>query len=200
MQNIAVFASGFGSNLQAIIKAIKKGKLKASLALVVSDNKKSYALKRAKKAGVKNIFIDPALFANREAFEQEVLKELKQEKVDLIVLAGFMRIIGNTLLESYPGRILNIHPALLPAFKGSFGIKDAFEYGAKITGVTVHFLDDKMDHGPIILQGAIKIDDSDTLESLEKKIHKLEHKLYPAAISLVMEGKVKIDGRKVKII
>jgi len=197
--NFAVFASGFGSNLQAIIKAVKKGKLKARLALVVSDNKKAYALKLAKRAGIKNIFIDPALYKSKEDFEQEILKQLKLEKVDLIVLAGFMRIIGKTLLSNYPNSILNIHPALLPSFKGAHGIKDAFEYGVRITGVTVHFLDERMDHGPIILQGVIKVDDSDTLESLEKKIHQLEHKLYPEAIRLVAEGKAKINGRKVKI-
>jgi phosphoribosylglycinamide formyltransferase-1 len=196
MARIAVFASGFGSNLQAIIKAIKKGRLEADLSLVVSDNKKAYALKRAKRAGIKNIFIDPAAFLSKENFEKEILKNLQAEKIDLIVLAGFMRIIGKTLLESYPGKILNIHPALLPSFKGSYGIKDAFEYGVKITGVTVHLVDAEMDHGPIILQGAIKIEEDDTLESLEKKIHRLEHKLYPQAIGLVSAGKVKIEGRK----
>lgn len=198
--NFAVFASGFGSNLKAIIKAVKKEKLKANLALVVSDNKKAHALKRAKRAGIKNIFIDPALYKTKEDFEQEILKQLKSEKIDLIVLAGFMRIIGDTLLNNYPDKILNIHPALLPSFKGSHGIKDAFDCGVKVTGVTVHFVDAQMDHGPVILQAAVKVEDTDTLESLEKKIHKLEHKLYPEAIRLVTEGKVKIDGRQVKII
>ena len=200
MENIAVFASGFGSNLQAIIKAIKKGKLKANLALVISDVKKAMALKRAKRAGIKPIFIDPAAYPTQEAFEQEILKHLEAEKIDLIVLAGFMRIVGNTLLDKFPNKILNIHPALLPSFKRVQGIQDAFEYGTKITGVTVHFVDNKMDHGPIIAQGIVKIEDADTLESLEKKIHRLEHKLYPETINLVVEGKVNIDGRKTKIL
>lgn len=199
MKNIAVFASGKGTNLQAIIKAVKKGKIGANLALVVSDNKTAYALKRAKRAGIKNIFIDPAKFPTREEFEQEVLKHLKAEKVDLIVLAGFMRIIGKVLLENFPERILNLHPALLPAFKGSYGIRDAFDYGVKITGVSVHLVDAKMDHGPIILQGVVKIEDEDTLEGLEKKIHRLEHKLYPEAIQLLLSGKVKVEGRKTRL-
>lgn len=197
MANIAVFASGRGTNLQAIIKAVKKGKIKANLALVVSDVKKAMALKRAKRAGIKQIFIDPAAYPTQGTFEQEILKHLEAEKIDLIVLAGFMRIVGKTLLDRFPDKILNIHPALLPSFKGVRGIQEAFEYGAKITGVTVHFVDAKMDHGPTILQGVVKIEDADTLESLEKKIHRLEHKLYPEAVRLVTEGRVKIDGRKV---
>lgn len=198
--NIAVFASGKGTNLQAIIKAAKNGKLKANLSLVLSDNKNAYALKRAKRAGIKTAVIEPCLFRKREDFDREALKYLEQEKIDLIVLAGFMRILSQVLTRKFPYKILNIHPALLPSFKGAHGIKDAFDYGAKITGVTVHFVDDKLDHGPIILQGAIKIEGSDTLESLEKKIHKLEHKLYPQAIQLLIEGMLKIEGRKVKVI
>lgn len=198
--NIAVFASGRGTNLQAIIKAVRKGNLKANLTLVISDVKKARALKRAKKAGIKSLFIDPAAYPTQEALEREILKHLEAEKIDLIVLAGFMRIVGNTLLDRFPHKILNIHPALLPSFKGVHGIQDAFAYGTKITGVTVHFVDNKMDHGPIIAQGIVKIEDADTLESLEKKIHRLEHKLYPETINLVVEGKVKIDGRKIKIL
>jgi len=199
MKNIAVFASGRGTNLQAIIRAVKKGKLKVDLGLVVSDNKKSLALKRAKRAGIKNIFVDPTQFPSKDAFEQEILKYLEAEKIDLIVLAGFMRIVGTTLLDRFPNKILNIHPALLPSFKGTEGVRDAFEYGAKITGVTIHFVDAKMDHGPIILQGVVKIEESDTPESLEAKIHRLEHKLYPQAIALVAGEKVRLDGRKSKI-
>lgn len=198
--NIAVFCSGFGSNLQAIIKAVKKEKIKANLSLVLSDNKSAYALKRARRAGIKTIVINPQLFKTREDFDREALKFLGEEKIDLIVLAGFMRIISPVLISRYPNKILNIHPALLPSFKGTHAIKDAFEYGSKITGVTVHFVDEKMDHGPIILQGVVKIEDSDTLESLEKKIHKLEHKLYPEAIRLFAEGKLKVAVRRVKTI
>ena len=198
--NFAVFASGRGSNLQAIIKAVKKGKIKANLALVLSDNKGAYALKRAKRAKIKTAVIDPKPFKSREEYDAEVIKVLEQEKIDLIVLAGFMRIISSVLIGHYQNKILNIHPALLPSFKGTHGIDEAFNYGVKVTGVTVHFIDDKMDHGPIILQGAVKIEENDTLETLETKIHKLEHKLYPEAIRLFVEGKIKVEGRKVKII
>ncbi len=198
--NIAIFCSGFGSNLQAIIKAIRKGKIKANLALVLSDNKDAPALKRAKRAKIKTVFLDPKLFQGREDFDREVIKNLEQEKIGLIVLAGFMRIISPVLINRYPNKILNIHPALLPSFKGTHSIKEAFEYGSKITGVTVHFVDEKMDHGPIIIQGAVKVEDSDTLESLEAKIHKLEHKFYPEAIRLFTEGRLKIEDRRVKIV
>lgn len=196
----AVFASGRGTNLQAIIKAIKKGKINAELALVVSDNKGALALKRAKKAGIKTAVVDPKPFTSREDYDLEIVRILEQEQIDFIVLAGFMRIITSALISCFPNKILNIHPALLPSFKGVHGIEEAFNYGVKVTGVTVHFIDDKMDHGPVILQGEVKIKENDTLETLEKKIHKVEHKIYPEAIRLFVEEKVKIEGRKVKIV
>ena len=200
MINIAVFASGRGTNLQAIIKAVKKGEIKANLSLVVSDNKSAYALKRAKKAKIKTAFIDSKRFSSREDYDAEVINVLEKENIDLIVLAGFMRIISPVLIKRFPNRILNIHPALLPCFKGAHGIKDAFDYSVKVTGVTVHFIDEKMDHGPIILQQAVKIKNTDTLESLEAKIHRIEHKIYPEAIRLFVEGKLKVEGRGVKIV
>ncbi len=198
--NIAVFASGRGTNLQAILNAIKKNKLKANLSLVLSDNKTALALKRAKRAGIKTVFLDPKLFPAREDFDREALKYLEEAKVDLVVLAGFMRIVSPVLTARFPDRIINIHPALLPSFKGTQAIKDAFLYGVKVTGVTVHFVDEKLDHGAIILQAALKIKDTDTLESLEARIHKLEHKLYPEAIRLIVENRLKISQRSVKIV
>ncbi|MEW6170288.1 MAG: phosphoribosylglycinamide formyltransferase [Candidatus Omnitrophota bacterium] len=199
MKNIAVFASGNGSNLQAIIDVIKRGKLKVNLALVISDNKDAFALVRAQKAGVKSIFINPKNFVSKEEFEKEIIKYLKQEKIDLIVLAGFMRILSKHFVRLYKNKILNIHPALLPSFKGSYGIKDAFNYGVKITGVTVHFVDSKMDHGPIVLQEAVKINKTDTLKSLEEKIHEIEHKIYPKAIKLFSLGKIRLKARRTVI-
>lgn len=196
---IAVFASGKGTNLAAIIKAKKKGFLNADIALVISDNKKALALKRAQRAGIKAVFIDPQRFSVKEEFEQEIIRAIELEAIDLMVLAGFMRILSPGFVSRFKGRIINIHPALLPSFKGAHAIKDAFEYGVKVTGVTVHFVDEEMDHGPIILQKAISIDALDTLETLEAKIHKIEHKLYPEAISKICEGKVKIEGRKVSL-
>jgi phosphoribosylglycinamide formyltransferase-1 len=194
-----VFASGRGTNLQAIIRAIKKGKIKAELALVVSDNKDAYALKRAERAKIKTVVVESKKFISREDYDLEVLKILKQEKIDFIVLAGFMRIITSTLINCFPNKILNIHPALLPSFKGTHGIEEAFNYGVKVTGVTVHFVDEKMDHGPIIIQQYVKIKEDDTLETLEAKIHRVEHRIYPEAIRLFVEGRLKVEGRKVSI-
>jgi len=198
MVNIAVFCSGNGTNLQAIINAIKAKKLKGvRIALVVSDNPKAYALKRAIKAKIKILVVRPEDFKSKSHFEQHIIEELNKEKVGLLVLAGFMRIVGRDLLNAYPNKILNIHPALLPSFKGANGIKDAFDYGVKVTGVTVHFVDNKMDHGPIILQQAVPIKQSDTVGSLERRIHKVEHRLYYKAIQLVCRDRLIIKGRKV---
>lgn len=195
----AIFVSGQGSNLQAIIEAVKAGEIKAELALVFSNNRKAYALERAQKAGIKTLFLDPKHYATPQSFERALVIHLKDEGIDFIVLAGYMRILTPFLIKIYAQRILNIHPSLLPSFKGVQGIKDAFTYGAKVTGVTVHFADEKMDHGPIILQEAVKITEKDTLESLAEKIHTLEHKLYPKAIQLFVDGHLKIKGRKVEI-
>lgn len=198
--NIAVFASGRGTNLQAIIDAVKRGRIKANLALVVSDNKNAYALKRAGRAKIKTLVIDARNFKTRQDFDQEVSRHLEQERIDLIILAGFMRILSPWFVSKYKNRILNIHPALLPSFKGAHAIQDAFNCGVKITGVTVHFVDKLTDHGPIILQGELKLKEADTLKSLEARIHKLEHKLYPEAIRLFTQGRIKIKGRRVKIV
>src|SRR4030042_2206770 len=197
--NIAVFASGRGTNFAAIIRAVKKGKIKASLALLVCDNPKAGAISRAKRADIKVALVKREDFSSKNDFQAKILQHLAENNIDLIVLAGFMRILSPELVQKYQGRILNIHPALLPSFKGAQGIKDAFDYGVKVTGVTMHFVDEKTDHGPLILQEAVNIEEDDTLESLEAKIHKLEHRLYPEAIRLYTEGKLKIIDRKVRI-
>lgn len=198
--NIAVFASGKGTNFAAIIKAVKKGQIKANLALLVCDNPKAQALGRARRAGIKIALVKREDFSNKEDFEAKIIQHLEENKIDLIALAGFMRILGPELIAKYKGKIINIHPALLPSFKGAQGIEEAFSYGVKITGVTVHFVDEKTDHGPIILQREVSIEERDTLESLEKKIHKIEHKLYPEAIQLFVDGRLELEGRKVKIL
>jgi phosphoribosylglycinamide formyltransferase-1 len=198
--NIAVFASGKGTNFAAIARAVKSGKIKANLALLVCDNPKAAVLAKAKRAGVRTALIKREDFLESKDFEGKIIEHLESNKIDLVVLAGYMRILGATLIERYRNKIINIHPSILPAFKGTKGIKDAFEYGVKITGVTVHFVDEKMDHGPIILQANLKIEEGDTPESLEIKIHKIEHKIYPEAISLFVEGKLKIEARKVRVI
>jgi phosphoribosylglycinamide formyltransferase 1 len=199
MKNIAVFASGRGSNFSAIARAVKKGKLKANIALLISDNPKAPVIAKAKRAGVKVALVKREDFSTKEDFEARIIQHLKEEKIDLIVLAGFMRILGPELIREYKDRIMNIHPALLPSFKGEHGINDAFDYGVKVTGVTAHLVDEKMDHGPIILQAPVKIEESDTLETLEAKIHTVEHKIYPQAIQLVLECKLKLEGRRVRI-
>ncbi len=196
--NIAVFVSGNGTNLQAIIDAISRGEINAKIALVVSDNENAYALTRAKNAGIETFVLNPKGFKSREDYDREIVKELEKRNVGLVVLAGFMRLVSPYFVNKYKNKILNIHPALLPSFKGTHGIKDAFEYGVKKTGVTVHFVDAELDHGPIILQEVVNVEEDDTLQTLEEKIHKVEHKLYPEAIRLFTEGKLKIEGRKVK--
>ncbi len=198
--NIAVFASGRGTNFAAIIRAVKSGKIKANLSLLVCDNPQAGAMTKAKRAKIKVALVKREDFPNKKDFEAAILGHLKAAEIDLIVLAGFMRMLSPELVRAYSGRILNIHPALLPAFKGTQGIKDAFDYGVKVTGVTVHFVDEVMDHGPIILQQTVKVEQDDTPVTLEAKIHKVEHKLYPLAIKLFTEGKLKIEGRSVKII
>ena len=198
--NIAVFASGNGTNLQAIIEAISSGDIKkCNIALLVSNNKDAHALTRAKGAKIETFVLSHKDFPSREDYDKEIIKELKKRNVELVVLAGFMRLISSYFANEYRNRIMNIHPALLPAFKGTHGIKDTFEYGVKMTGVTVHFVDDELDHGPIILQESVPVREGDTLKSLEEKIHKTEHKLYPKAIGLFIEGKLKVEDRKVRI-
>ena len=195
--NIAVFASGNGSNFQAIAEAVKQGRIKANLSILVCDNPDAFVLQRAKKYDVRVFLAERKKFKSKDEFEAGILTVLRKEKIGLIVLAGYMRLLGAGFVEAYSGRIINIHPSLLPSFKGAEGIKDAFLYGVKVTGVTVHFVDEYMDNGPVILQAAIEVEDTDTQETLAEKIHKREHNIYPEAIRLFTEGRLKIEGRKV---
>ncbi|MCM8830859.1 MAG: phosphoribosylglycinamide formyltransferase [Candidatus Omnitrophica bacterium] len=197
--NIAVLASGNGTNFEAIAKAIKKGYIKANLKILITDREDAFVRVRARKFKVKEIFINPKNFKSRLDFDKQIIKILKKENIDLVVLAGYMRILTSYFVKAFRNRILNIHPALLPAFKGIDAIKRAYNYGCKITGVTVHFVDEELDHGPIILQEAVKINATDTLEKLEQKIHNLEHKLYPKAIKLFIEKRLKTKKRLVCI-
>lgn len=199
MKNIAVFASGNGSNFQAIANAAQKGRIKARLKLLVCDNPRAFALKRAERLKIETFLIERRNYVSKKEFEGVILKKLKKEHIELIVLAGYMRIIGASLLNKFKNRIINIHPSLLPAFKGSQAIRDAFDYAVKQTGVTVHFVDQDMDHGPIILQEPLEIAEKETRESLEKRIHRLEHKMYPRAISLLARNRLRMEGRKVNI-
>jgi phosphoribosylglycinamide formyltransferase-1 len=198
-KKIAIFASGRGTNLENILKQIRRGKLHAETVLVFSDNPKAPALRRAKRYGVPFKVLEPNLFATKDDFEREVLKILRAAKIDCLILAGYMRILGPILVRAFKNRILNIHPALLPSFRGRAAIEDTFHYGVKVTGVTVHFVDEKIDHGPIILQRMVPVEAGDTLKRLEQKVHAAEYELYPRAIRLLLSGKLKIKGRKVLI-
>ena len=199
LKNIAVLASGNGSNFQAIVDALKKGRIRANIKLLVCDNPEAYCLQRAAKVKVKAFIADRRDFSNKKDFEEQIIRKLRSEKIGLIILAGFMRLLSGEFIKKYRGRILNIHPSLLPVFKGARAIKDAFDYGAKVSGVTVHFVDEQMDHGPIILQEPLKIKAGWSLEELEKNIHNLEHKIYPQVIRLFLEGRLRLKGRKVII-
>ncbi|MDP3790190.1 MAG: phosphoribosylglycinamide formyltransferase [Candidatus Omnitrophota bacterium] len=195
--NIAVFVSGNGTNLQAIIDASKRGYVKSKIALVVSDNKGAYALKRTAKAGVKTLVLTPGDFGSKEDFDKEIVINLKKHNIGLVALAGYMRLLSPYFIKEYRNRILNVHPALLPSFKGKDGVKDALDYGVKVTGPTVHFVTENMDSGPIVSQAAVLVKDGDTEDSLGERIHKEEYKIYTKAIKDFTEGKLKIVGRKV---
>jgi len=197
--NFAVLVSGYGSNLQAIIDAVRAKAINANLVLVVSNKKDAYALKRAEAAGIKTVFIDPKEFSSREDFDQAVINHLDTAKVDFVVLAGFMRLLSPIFIFRYPNRILNVHPSLLPQFKGAHAIRDAFNAAAAITGVTIHFVNAEMDEGAVIAQEKVKVTDNDTLKTLEEKIHQVEHHLYPKIIALFADGKIKVDGQIVTI-
>ena len=186
---IAVFASGNGSNFQAIAEAIASKQVDATLCFLFCDNPKAYVIERAKKMGIPFKVFSPKNYENRAAYESELLQQLELNAVDLIVLAGYMRIIGPTLLMAYANRILNIHPSLLPYYPGKSSIQDAFEANEKETGVTVHVVDAGVDTGPIIAQEKVAILPEDTLDSLETRIHQVEHRLFPQVIQKVIENK-----------
>ncbi len=200
MTNIAVLVSGRGSNLQAMIDSIEDGYLKARISVVVSDVGDAYALTRAKKHGIDAVFINPENFTSKELYEKEIVNVLKTHDAKLLLLAGYMRILGKTLLLSYRNRILNIHPALLPAFTGLHAQKQAFDHGVKVAGCTVHFVDETLDGGPIILQRCVEVKENDTLETLADRILEQEHKIYPEAVKLFIENRLRIEGKKVKIL
>lgn len=201
MKRLGVIGSGSGTNLQAILDAIDGGRLAAEVACVVADVAGARILERARSRGIPAYHVDAAPYRTKLAgrAEQEVIGRLRQHAVDYVALAGFMRIVKDGLLEAFPHRILNIHPALLPAFPGLASWKQALEYGAKYTGCTVHFVDAGMDTGPIIVQRAVPIREDDTPETLHTRIQQQEHLAYPEALALVLAGRTHIEGRRVRI-
>ena len=182
MKNIAIFASGSGTNFEALAEQIENKKINGKLLLMVCDNPNAYVIKRALNHNVETLVFNPKDYAKKSEYEAMIVKKLDELKIDIICLAGYMRICGKTLLDSYEGKIINIHPALLPSFKGAHGIADAYSYGVKVFGVTVHYVDAGMDSGKIIDQEAFHIQDGDTVDDVEEKIHAIEHVLYPSVL------------------
>ncbi|MCM3125150.1 MULTISPECIES: phosphoribosylglycinamide formyltransferase [unclassified Mesobacillus] len=189
MKKIAVFASGSGSNFQAIAVAAQSGSLNAEISLLVCDKPGAFAVDRAEMLGIPALVISPKSYPFKEAYEEEILQKLTSLEVDLIVLAGYMRLIGPTLLNAYEGKIINIHPSLLPAFPGKDAIGQALAAGVKTTGVTIHYVDEGMDTGPVIASAAVNIIAGETHESLQKKIQRIEHSLYPEVLEELLNGK-----------
>ncbi|GAV26241.1 phosphoribosylglycinamide formyltransferase [Carboxydothermus islandicus] len=200
MINLGVLASGRGSNFQAIIDAVARGVLPAKIKVLVTDNSEAYAIERARRAGIPWHYFDPKSFKNKEEYEKEIVKTLLSYEVDTVCLAGYMRLIGKPLLSSFPMRIINIHPALLPAFPGLHAQKQALDYGVKIAGCTVHFVDEGMDTGPIILQAAVPVYDDDSEESLSERILEQEHRILVEALRLLSENRLVVEGRRVRIL
>jgi phosphoribosylglycinamide formyltransferase-1 len=198
-KRIAVLASGRGSNFQAVIDAIHEGKIPATCAALITDNPQAYAIERAKKAKISVTVIDFASYPSRDMYERALLSAMQQVNADLFILAGYMRMVGADIVRSFPAKIMNIHPALLPAFPGLHAQRQAIHHGVKVSGCTVHFVDESLDGGPIILQQCVRVLEDDDEDSLAERILHYEHKCYPKAITLFCEGRLEIIGRNVRI-
>jgi phosphoribosylglycinamide formyltransferase-1 len=196
---IAVLISGSGSNLQAIIDASERGEIPCRVGLVISNKADAYGLVRAKNHGIPTEVVDHRSFPNREAFDTRLVEIIRRSGADLVCLAGFMRVLTPVFVHAFPNRILNIHPALLPSFPGTHGPGQALSYGVRFSGCTVHFLDEGVDTGPIIVQAVVPVYDDDTEETLAARILVQEHRIYPMAIRLFFSGNLKVEGRKVKV-
>ena len=195
-RRVGVLISGRGSNLQSIIDAIGGGHLQATLAIVISNRGDAYGLTRARQAGIEALHLDPRAYADRDAYDRALAATLQDRGVDLVCLAGFMRLVGRPLLDAFPERILNIHPSLLPAFPGLDAQKQALEHGVRVSGATVHLVTAELDGGPIILQSAVPVLEDDTVESLSSRILVEEHRIYPEAVAAVLNGGWAISGRR----
>ena len=196
---LGVLLSGSGTNLQAIIDVIDAGTLDATIELVVSSRPSAYGLKRAEAAGLQTLTLSKETYEDPFVVDMVIATELKRYNVDYVVMAGYMRKVGAPILESFPNRVLNLHPALLPSFRGAHAIQDAFEYGVKVTGVTVHLANADYDRGPIIAQRPVVVEEGWTVDQLEEAIHQVEHKLYPEVLQLFAQDRVHVEGQKVRI-
>ncbi len=199
MMRLGVLASGSGSNLQAILDTCASGSIPAQVAVVISNVAGAGALQRAGKAGVPAVLLAHKAYPSRDAYDAEIVAILRRHQVDLVCLAGFMRLIGPALLSAFQNRILNIHPALLPAFPGLHAVRQALNAGVRVSGCTVHIVDEGTDTGPIVIQAAVPVLDGDTEESLAARILAQEHRCYPRAIALMAQGRVRIEGRRVRV-
>jgi phosphoribosylglycinamide formyltransferase-1 len=196
---VGVLVSGRGSNLQALINAYNEGKIKGDIALVISDNPQAYAIERCKRHGIKYAVVERREFKSKLEFERRMVELLKEKGVELVVLAGFMRVLSREFLKAFPMRVINIHPSLIPAFQGLHAQRQALEYGVKLTGCTVHFVSEELDNGPVIVQACVPVLPQDTEESLSQRILELEHKILPQAVKWISEGRVEVEGRKVVV-
>lgn len=196
---LGVLISGSGTNLQALIDAIAAGRLDASIELVVSSRPSAFGLKRAEAAGIQTLTLSKEIYADPMAADEVIATELRRAGVDYVLMAGYMRMVHDPILASFPNRVVNIHPALLPSFKGAHAIQDAFDYGVKVTGVTVHFANSDYDCGPIIAQRPVEVEEGWTVDQLEARIHEVEHEIYPHVAQLLAEGRVHVreDGHVV---
>ena len=195
-ERVAVLASGSGTNLQALLDDDEVG---PCVVLVLSDRPDAPALARARDRGVETIVLDPASYPSRRAHDDAIVSTLADRAIDVVVLAGYMRIVGPEVVAAFRDRIVNVHPALLPAFPGSTAVADALAHGVRVTGVTVHLVDEQVDHGPILLQQAVEVLDGDTVASLTERLHEVEHRLLPAATADLLDGRVTVDGHRVTI-
>ena len=194
---LAVLVSGRGSNLQAIIDSIEKNSLAAEISLIMSNVSDAYALQRGKKHGLESIFLDPKSFSSRDDYEKQMIELLQTKSIDLVCLAGFMRILGKKFIEAFSGKIINIHPSLLPAFPGLNVQEKALQHGVRFSGCTVHFVNEEVDGGAIISQAVVPILDADDTQSLSDRILEQEHIIYPEAIRLIIEDRLELSGRRV---
>ncbi|MBI4373034.1 MAG: phosphoribosylglycinamide formyltransferase [Candidatus Omnitrophica bacterium] len=199
-KRLAVFVSGSGTNLENLARQVRSGELNGEISLVVCDNPEAFALKRAAQFQLEIFLIQRRDFKSKAEFDAAIDQKLKEKKIDLVALAGFMRILGPEFVQKWKGRIINIHPSLLPQYPGASAIRDAFEAKEKETGVTIHFVDEGVDSGPIILQRKVPIEPADTLATLEARVHAAEYELYPEAIRLFLSGKLMLENNTVKIV
>jgi phosphoribosylglycinamide formyltransferase (EC 2.1.2.2) len=196
---VGVLVSGRGSNLQALINAYSEGKIKGEIALVISDNPQAYAIERCKRHGIECAVVERREFESKLEFERRMVELLREKGVELVVLAGFMRVLSGEFLKAFPMRVINIHPSLIPAFQGLHAQRQALEYGVKLTGCTVHFVSEELDNGPVIVQACVPVLPQDTEESLSQRILELEHKILPQAVKWISEGRVEVEGRRVLV-